>query len=343
MSTNAYMPFDNTASDCATLAISTTYRSAGNIKYRLSWDSYREEYEYDGGSYQQIQAACLWAEANDFVDFSLGYTVWDTTNATRFNRILPMASPYQSNMYASSATLNRFGMNQGQTKNLSSTNYWPTADFAFYDLTFRPRKYALLSDADVDGSSYPWAAYGCKELGRYVERIVRYQAQELKIGNYQIESYTPSGGTLGVGTAISAIQDVGFTPAYSAEVVYIWRQVPLLAVPLPAIATCSLCVHSTTGTSYAAFDKGIRSAGTWVDTWAPETLMFKGLGQELDPYVGPGGELLVDVHYLFGYQPKGWNHFSNATGGLQAIRRTGTTSLLYGLADFRTLFQPTTA
>jgi hypothetical protein len=69
----------------------------------------------------------------------------------------------------------------------------------------------------------------------------------------------------------------------------------------------------------------------------------------LDPYPGPNGELLVDPHYLFGWQPKGWNFFPNpkdpspTAAWWPITRKVDPTKKLYGVADFRTLFKPRTS
>jgi len=320
------------------LAVPTTVNADGKIRYHQAYPDYTEEYTYNNGSFQSTSVYVSWDQANDFVDYALGFTEWDRSNATRFNRTIPMGSPYQSNLYVDSVRMSQFGMHSGSQR--VGTGSWLQADWCRYQLTFRHRKYDLLTDEQLDNpTDYPWSSYECKELGRYVERIAKFSPQERKVGQYRLNAIQP--GTGSPGTQVE-IPDPGFTPFYTGEVVYIWHQVPLEAVPLTAIANCAARVND------ADFDKKRNRADTaWVPRWTEQTLLFKGLGQELDPYPGPNGELLVDVHYLFGWQPKGWNYFPppdpTSTTWWKVVRRTNPetdTQPLYGTADFRALFKP---
>jgi hypothetical protein len=327
-------PIDYTAADCAVLAVPLADRPAGDIRYRQKL-TYGEQYTYNSGSFQRTTITVPWSVANDFIDFALGYTTWDRTEATRFHRVLPMRSPYQATMFVESCDLEDFWMDQATNIPTSETvNYWMRPDQAAYQLVFRPRLYDLLTDEEVDGSSYPWAAHGCKELGRYVQRIVRYVAEERKVPQYYLDVQNP------VTLAWQSAPDCGFSPVFRAEVVYHWFQVPEDAIPIDAIANCAARVND------AAFDKKRNVADTgWVDRWAAETLLFKGPGAPFDPYSGPNGERLVDVEYVFAFQPKGHNKFpppdpTSSDWWPVRIRGVSPDKPLYPTADFRTLFKP---
>ncbi len=326
-------PVDFTAADCAFVPVDLADRPAGDIPYRVLPNSYTESYTFNNGSMQQITAVCRWSDANDFIDFCEGYTVWDQADTSRFHRVLPLVSPFQSTMYCESCELDRYAVHQGDIRTAESAGHWPSADVATYRLTFRPRLYDMLTDAQIDASSWATSPAACKELGRYVQRILTPRVEELKLGAYTLESENPSSpGTWGV------IPDPGFVPFVRTDVVYIWYQVPFHAVPIAAIGNCGAKVNST------AFDLLLPVGGTNTSRWAAETLLFKGLAQELQPYPGPNGELLCDVYYSFSYQPNGWNKFPppSGSGAWWPVRRRGVTPTapLYPGADFRDLFKP---
>jgi hypothetical protein len=330
---DANKPLDFTASNCAVLPVDVADRPDGDILYQPRI-SYGEQYTVNNGSYQQTQVAVAWSDANDFIDFALGYAEWDRAETSRFHRVLPMVSPYQSTMYCESVSMADFAMFRGSLRQADDLNKWLEADFAFYDLVFRPRLYDLLTDAQVDGSDYPWAAHGCKELGRYVTRWAHPRTEELKLGTYKLEAQNPST------SAWSSIPDPGFVPVFSIDVLYTWHCVPYDAVPIDAIAACGAKVND------AAFDKKRNVADTlWVDMWPEGTLLFKGTSDRLQPYSGPNGELLVDVPYRFEYKPNGWNKFPppGGTGAWWPVRRKDGGGPLYDEADFKTLFKPRTS
>lgn len=338
MPTNTNSPVDYSSFDASILAVDILDRPTGDIYYRVKPLSYREEYSHNNGSFQQITILVDWQESNDFVNFTLGYTEWDRADPTRLHRVPPMQSPFQSTMYAEHTASGPYTVRQGQGIRVKqAVNYWPDADDIEHTITFRPRLYDMLSDADVDGSDYPWAAHECKELGRYVQRIPTPRYEELKLGNYELDVVNPVGG------AISPIPDVGFVPFVSTDLTYIWYGIPEDAVPLDAIDECSGKIND------AAFDKKRNVADTaWVDRHPAQTLLFKGSSQELSPHSGPDGERLVDVYYAFSRQIKGWNKFpppdpTSSTWWTVQRRRTTPPAPLYATADFRTLFKPRTS
>lgn len=326
----------------AVLSISPDDRPDGDILYAVrAMDSYQEQITHRDGSFQTIRVYIPWSVADDFVDFSIGYTRWVRTDPTRFNRVLPMASPFTSDNpesrphYAESCQMVQYGtFGSSKLEPDSNANKWPLADWCEYDITFRPRLYDMLTDEQVDSSDYPWAGFGgvefaaAKEMGRYLQRIPRSVSEELQIGQYLLETDEASP---------KALPTKGFIPNNYTEWTYIWYNVPEDAVPHDAIAACQLRVNDN------PFDYKRDIAGTgWTTRFPAGTLLFKGLGQELTPYVGPRGEPLVDVTYLFKFQSQG--HNSVSTGDPDAawvpIRRKGINKPVYGSADFRTLFKP---
>lgn len=329
-------PLDFTDANCSTLVVDTFDRPAGDIKYQQRLQ-YGEQYTQDNGSYQTTQVAVAWEDANDFIDFAVGYTEWDRADATRFHRVLPMASPYQATMHCDGCTMSDWTMHRGNVRQNSVTK-WLEADAAFYDLIFRPRLYEMLTDVQVDGSDYPWAAHGCKELGRYVTRWPHPKSEELKLGSYTLEADNPA--TPGVWG--NNIPEPGFVPNFTIDVLYTWHAVPFDAVPIDAIDECG------GKTNNAAFDKKRNVADTaWVDRWAAETLVFRGTADRLVPYAGPNGEQLVDIQYRFEYRGQGFNKFPppSGSGSWWPVRRRNITptAYLYPTADFRKLFKPRTS
>ena len=339
------LPFDAITS--AVLPIPTADRPAGDILYHVrAMDSYREQITSRDGSYQSIRTFVPWDTADEFADFTIGHTNWVRTDPTRFHRAIPMKSPFVGTspdarpLYAESCEMSQYGTYGKSLAADGAANNWPLADWCEYDITLRSHLYETLTDAEIDSADYPWAAYECKELGRYVQRIARSVAEELRIGQYVLQVEKTPGDWVDIPAN-------GFIPHTYTEWSYHWFQCPEDAVPHDAIAACSLKVHGF-GSPLAVqpFDKKRNVAGTaWVDRFAPETLLFKGLGSELTPYPGPRGEPLVDVIYLFKYQAQGHNHFGRGdpNAAWKPLRRKVNELPLYGIADFRTLFKPRTS
>lgn len=332
-------PVDLTAADTALVPVDVADRPAGDIPFRILATSYRETYTFNNGSMQQFTAVVDWDDANDFIDFTEGYTEWDRADATRFHRVLPYQSQFQSTMFCEACELDRYAVSQGDIRTSATVQGYPAADLATYQLTFRPRLYDMLTDAEIDASAWATTSTAAKELGRYVQRILTPRVEELKLGGYQLEADDPAApGTWG-----RNIPDVGFVPFVRTDVVYIWYQVPYDAVPLDAINDCGAKVNT------GVFDLKPTLAGTaFTDRWAAGTLLFKGLAQELSPYPGPNGELLCDVYYSFSHQPNGWNKFPppDPAGAWWPVRRKGVAGSpgLYGTtASFPSLFKPRTS
>lgn len=339
MANDVHKPVDLTAADCAIVPVDVADRPDGDIPFRILANSYREMYTFNNGSYQQFAAVTSWENANDFIDFTEGYTTWVRSEPTRFHRVLPYRSLFQSTMYCEACELDRYAVGQGDIRTSATVQGYPEADWAAYNLTFRPRLYDMLTDAEIDASVWASTSTAAKELGRYVQRILTPRVEELKIGGYTLEADDPASP----GTWTGLVPDSGFVPFVRTDVVYIWYQVPYDAVPLDAINACGAKVNT------GVFDLKPTLAGTSLtDRWAAGTLLFKGLAQELSPYPGPNGELLTDVYYSFSHQSNGWNKFPppDPAGAWWPVRRkgvAGSPGLYATTAAFPSLFKARTS
>ncbi len=342
------------------LETGSTAGDDASIYYLQAKPDFRETFTVAAGQLQQVKLFVPYADYSDFRYCALGYSRKDPTTGLRFNRQPPMASGYADWLYLESLDWIGCGTYRGNPMGrLGDQPFWFTPDWVACQATFRPLNDTILSDREIvedpepDSEAEAFYNYGCPELARYVVRTPRYVAEERKIGLYGFETYTP-----GPDTALTAINEPVFVPFRRREIVYVWRQIPLQWVPWAAIDNCAIKVNGRTpSTAYGdsttetdntlgGFDIQPNLADTGYERVYPAgTLLFKGLAQEVRHYVGHAGQRLVDLHYLFSYNPYGWNNQPTNdpdSTTVNPVRRRGVSGNKppYGTADFRTLFKP---
>ena len=343
-----------------------TSDSDASIPYLQSYPDYREQFTSDGGSYGQATLAVRWADVNDFVNFVLGYTLWDGSVADRFERWPAMISGYSPHLRAQSCSWKACGMLNGNDHGrLSVQPFWFHADWVSYDVVFRPLNETIYTDGTLDTpetgtEAEAFKTYGCKELARYVVRTTRFVAEERKIGLYGFATYNAA-----TNAELTTIPEPTFIPFKRRELVYTWRQIPWLGIPWDAIDRCAVRVNgitpqiaygdatTETDATLGGFDVRAKFDGTGYERVFPAgTLLFKGLAEPVEQYVGIGGERYADLKYLFSFNPFGWNNQPTNDPNSTAVnpvrrRRADNTyppnDRPYGEADFRALFKPRAA
>jgi len=140
------------------------------------------------------------------------------------------------------------------------------------------------------------------------------------------------------------IPEVGFVPYVDYEFTYTWVGVPEDDVPWTAIGNHTLKINEN------AFD--IKKDGTF-GKYKKGDILFCGLAGKIRPYRGPDHSWLIDLPYVFRWQPAdGVETGGRSDGMLKVPRNNGTwikirergsvasPKYLYGRADLDTLFQP---
>lgn len=337
--------------DPATWQASTLLTAEGPIRYWVlaDWEAYYEQYE-DVNNLTRVLIAVAWEDALLFKEYALGFAERVGTS-TYFQRYTPLACAYQDSQYLTS--LKKVKIHAGVDAPsglpvyhlplvLGTADGWPflppTSGLPpriVYDATFTIPPFDILDQSAFEASA------GRRELLRYVTREQQVNPRERKVPSYAFETYNPAA----LAAAGTVIPEVGFTPFYSTELYYTWRKIPVDWVPGVAIAKCLNRINSAVfdyapDGSYGRFLKGV--------------LLFKGLANRITPYRGPNAEWLVDLPYVFDYQPGDnvedtWNRVPRNDGTWAPIRvRDSGTGLpgapalqkLYLSEDFEKLFQP---
>jgi hypothetical protein len=324
----------------------------GPIQYWVlaDWDAYFEQFE-DVNNLTRVLIAVDWNLAGAFKSYALGFA--DRIGAaTYFERYTPLTVPWAEGQFLTSLKKARIHAGaevlSGPTGRpvyhtpdplldnwpaLTSVNASGIPPRIVYDATFTCPVYDILNQT-------AFLATDQKELRRYVTREQQVTPRERKVPSAGFETYDPANPATMTAPAVVPILEVGFVPFYTTEFHYTWRKVPVDWVPGAAIGACLNRVNAAVfdilpGGGYGRFPIG--------------TLLFKGLANKLVPYRGPNAEWLVDLPYVFDYQPgdgtgaaNTWNTLPRNDGTWAPVRVRGTNppKPLYQSADFEPLFQP---
>jgi hypothetical protein len=297
--------------------------SEGPINYWVMFpEGYSEEYSRAEGNSTTVTILVAWDDAATFKRYALGFTT-GFVDHDKFYRNLPLECPWAVNQWCSKLRAMDVGNFADSETGIGTTfeqdftlQNWPRAGWVKYSATFVSLNYKLLNDNDVAELNRTDAA----ELGRYVRRTERVLPKERRVPGYTFETDegTPR-----------PVAEVGFFGTYEKELVYTWLEIPADLTP-----------------EYE--DVLVKVNDDEFDGYPAETLLFKGVAGEQQPYVGPNGELYFDVPYLFSYREQGWNKFPvgfDSAGGPAFIRirqkeaATGTKPP-YKKASFNKLFKP---
>lgn len=330
------MPLD--LLDDSTWEASTLHTPEGPVTYWVlaDWDSFYEQYE-DVNNLTRHLIAVSWFDALIFKTYAIGITD-RVGSATYFERYTPLQLPNNDGQYLTSlkkkkvhAGTDTFGNPKLHVADPLLGN-WPSWDQSGFSTAVPPRiiyeavftcpDYEIVTQDALIASGDP------RELKRYVTREQQITPKERKVPSFGFET---------VEATPVPIPEVGFVPFYSVELYYTWRKVPVEYVPGVAIANCLNKINN------AAFDYATDGTFTRFQTG---TLMFKGFANRLTPYRGPNAEWLVDLPYVFDFQPgdggsNTWNKVPRNDGSWIQIRvRDTAADPLYHSANFAPLFQP---
>ena len=264
----------------------------GGIVYVTLHDSYSEQWTANG-----CQVGCDvvidWETRDEFIAAVIGYSAWDGISPN-LNRTLPLECPLSEGLWCDSAVLISTGMisDSGTPLADADNGNWPNFDWARYRLTFVRPPWFVLSDSTLASIS------GNLEQFRFVQLTTRYVPRERKNPAYIVQfDQGPVQSPPTTGNWMPS-SEVGFLPDYQIEYVLIWKAVPYGAIPWTAINAALLTVNLT------AF-----SPSTQNFIVVPGGLLFKGIQNPISWYADVNGDFVVDLAYVFSYQPGGWNNF----------------------------------
>lgn len=318
----APFPFDS-----KTLTLKTP---AGLIPYWILFpEGYGEEYTRGQGNSTTLSIACKWSDAATFIKYALGFTT-GIAGTPAFSRNIPLPSEFGESQWLTQlreVSVGNFNATSsgdtGTTFELDpGFNYWPKAGYVVYSATFTTLNWNSLYDDTEAAAAGALRPDGLIELTRYLVVTERDVPKERKAPGYTF--VVEDDPTI-------AVPENGFFPIYETELVYTWKEIPYTLRPRAEQLARLVKVNNATFDGYAA-----------------EQLLFKGVAGEQQPYVGPNGELYIDIPYVFGYRPFGWNTLPIGflPGGGPNFRRVkqkgvgGAPRPPYASTDFGPLFKP---
>lgn len=315
-------PFDST-----TLTLKTP---AGLIPYWILFPvGYNEEYTRGEGNSTTLNIACKWDDAPSFIQYALGFTT-GMIGAPYFDRNLPLECEFGENQWLThlrEVDVGNFNpTSSGDTGTTFTTNpgfnYWPRCGYVVYSATFTTLNWNALLDDTQAAAAGALRPDHIVELSRYLVVTERDVPKERKAPGYTF--VTDDADAI-------PIPENGFFPVYETELVYTWKEVPYELRPRAEQLARLVKLNNATFDGYVA-----------------EQLLFKGVAGEQQPYVGPNGELYIDIPYVFGFRPYGWNFLPVGflPGGGPDYRRVkqkgvgGAARPPYASTDFAPLFKP---
>jgi len=333
------VPFRNVFTE----APSYLYTPAGPIRYWVQAPhlGYTERYMDSAGGTTQIQVAVRWEDSFDFIQYAAGTTLvvgmGTPSQPFKLSRSLPLLN--QWTFHQNLIELNKVLAVGGETGALYDNGIWypdPFFDNGFsmngaviYKADFANRNFRLLTDSQVDAFPLIDGVHR-DELRRYVVRSFLPVYRERRVPNYIFETDEASPVPI---PEVGFIADDGYT-----DYEYVWRQVPLNAVPHKAMAECNGRANSV------AFDIG------YTNKFTTETVIFIGVSRPVTEYRHTDGNLYCDLHYHFRYRPDmdtskpggGWNKQRRLNGTYVPIRAVGLTGPVrpWATADLHRLFRP---
>lgn len=316
----------------------TTAGTSGGVPFEYLFDGYQAE-TIERVSNSLIMARVAWDDANDFLYDALGYTSGVAgSGSTTYQRTLPLQSPFKVDEWLTRASLVSYPSssleNANQDDELGFGGF--STDWAIYALTFARRPYFVVSDDLVSSFTIP-------ELYRYCTISERPRAREFSINSF----------SLFVEGTVAPNQVFLNTPAFvmdrEQDLVITQHQVPADCYPYTAIDNCLGRINETE----IRLPVSYLGNGTYVTrTYAAQTLLFRGVANEITKYPGPLGDTknpfwYVDLPLVFTYRPNGWRKLPrpDSDGAYVNVLRNGITpdgqsEYLYRTEEFADMFKP---
>lgn len=302
----------------------------GGIKFQWLIDEYKDVITADGGTSTML-ALVSWADADDFSEEVVGFTVWDGSAPT-LDRHLPLAHPFRVGLWTDKCEIADLGAYESRDDfNDPTNNNAPAQDWIIYRLTFvRPlhwvRSNITLATFFANLEQHRF----CKvtEMPRSRERRVSgmgYEFDRSAAQDWSARSTVPD--------------EVNFIPDWQYDITTSLVNWPIEAVPHDAIFDCMNTVNAT--------PVQLVSGGK---VWPPGWLLFKGPSEPLAMHFGATLEAQFSLGYRFTVQPGGWNKYLTRDATGKRVYRNvrirqpdgyiGPNQLPYPSKEFQRLFVP---
>jgi hypothetical protein len=307
--------------------------TASGVPFEYMFEDYREQ-NTNEASNSTLKVRTPWVTADYFVRDILGVTFSATGigmhGGSYFNRYLPAAHPHIWNLWCTDATLVKYpSSSKGGANQSNPFNKFFTTDWCIYQLTFTRLRYFVV---DLAGISNPPIASTPKEAQRYVIPIFRPRAREFTVNSYQL--VIEDDPTV-------FIKSPAFVMDREQDIFLSWIQIPADCVPWTAIdASLGTSNSADITLPIARSPDGIYT----YRTFAQDTLLFRGLANELSQYQSASGYWFYDLPYYFTYRPNGWRKLPrpNGDGTFKTViyKFISPTKYLYNQTAFANLFTP---
>lgn len=302
--------------------------TASGVEFEFLFENYQEQFTTRATN-SVLKARCLWDDAADFLWDVLGWTE-GTAGSSSFNRYLPLVHPEVTTLYCTNAVLASYPSSSKATANVGFTSEGGVAthlglgEWCIYQLTFTRLPYFVLENEDVNAQTI-------QELFRYCVVADRPRAREFTINSYGLE--VQATGTL--------LKTPAFIMDREQDIFVTLCEVPTNVYPKTAVENC---LGKTNNASVSIPRAVLGPNSFYSQTFATDTLLFRGLANEITQYQGPNGQWYIDLPFYFTYRPNGWRKLpdpANAGAYVTVIlHNISPTKYMYEQADFGTLFKP---
>jgi len=307
--------------------------TASGVPFEYLFEDYREQ-NTNQASNSTLKIRTPWAYSNNFVRDILGVTFSATGigmhGGSYFNRYLPAAHPKVPQLWCTDATLVKYpSSSKGGANQSNALNKFFTTDWCIYQLTFTRLPYFVV---DLAGVINPPIGTTPIEAQRYVVPVFRPRAREFTVNSYAL---------FVEGDPSTFIKTPAFVMDREQDILLTWHQIPADCVPWTAI-------DASLGTSNSAditlpVARSPQGVYTY-RTFAQDTLLFRGVANELSQYQNAAGYWYYDIPYFFTYRPNGWRKLPRPNGDGSFVTmiyfNITPTKYLYTQSTFANLFRP---
>ena len=272
-----------------------TSTTSTGIEFQWLLDGYTSRWARDG-AVEVVSALVNWADAEAFQRDAVGFTRWDGVAPT-LQRHIPLECPLRSGMFCDDIQLEDFGTEPDRTDYNDPLNgNRPVQDWAIYRLTFKKPKYKVLTDAQLAALAPPLEV---SERFRFCTQTLMPRPRERVVSGHGF-CYLPPGLPDNTPYLLwkPIAEEKTFIPEHQIEITISLLEWPIGAVPIRTIERCMTTVNAKP----IQFIEGGR-------TWDVGELLFKGLGSPIDVYSAADNSPVVDLTYLWCWQPGGWNNY----------------------------------
>lgn len=308
--------------------------TASGVPFEFIFENYREQ-RTNRATNSTLKARVAYEDADDFCWDIEGWST-GVNGASSLNRFLPLPHPFIPNLFCTDTQLVGYPSSTKAGANVSTpSNGFFATDWFIYQLTFTRLPYFVLPDGDI--TSTPDAGTP-PEIQRYVSPVFRPRAREFTVNSYSL--VVEADPTV-------FLKQPAFIMDKEQDLVTVWNEVPAELFPWDGIDACLGNINNADISLPVAISPSGLIPGVPVftyKTFPQDTLLFRGVPNELSQWQGSSGGWYYDIGYHFTYRPNGWRKLPNPGGDGSYVtvkyNNITPTKYLYERADFKQLFKP---